>query len=146
MSIEPLTDDDLDELWGRFGAQPSHHAGLIRRLVTRERHARHDETELALDPGRAVRIDYTNWRGERSSRVIIPVTHRWGSNEWHPDEQWLLDAHDVAKNAERTFACKDIHSWVPVTREELVAAIKASLGSVESPPSDLADPPFAESF
>lgn len=60
-------------------------------------------------------IDYTNWKGERSIRTIIPIRIYWGSNEWHKEEQWLLEAHDLEKQALRNFAMKDIHSWTPVT-------------------------------
>lgn len=55
-------------------------------------------------------IDYTNYKGVRSQRVIRPEGVRWGSNEWHPEPQWLMDAFDVSKEARRTFALKDIHA------------------------------------
>ncbi len=58
-----------------------------------------------------VKIDYTNWRGERSVRTIIPKEIIYSSNEYHKEEQWLLVAEDCEKNALRTFAMKDIHSW-----------------------------------
>jgi hypothetical protein len=61
--------------------------------------------------GHAVTIDYTNWRGERSLRRIVPEGIYWGSNEWHPKEQWLLDARDLDKRETRAFAVKGIHSW-----------------------------------
>jgi hypothetical protein len=63
----------------------------------------------------AVAIDYTNYRGERSKRLVIPVagSSRFGSTEYHPEPQWLFDAHDVEKGALRTFAQKDVHSWAP---------------------------------
>jgi predicted DNA-binding transcriptional regulator YafY len=56
-------------------------------------------------------IDYTNWRGERSSRMIEPKSIRYGSNEWHKDEQWLLLAYDRYKGEDREFAMGGIHSW-----------------------------------
>lgn len=56
-------------------------------------------------------IDYTNWKGERSTRTILPIRIYWGSNEWHKENQWLLEAHDIDKKAVRNFALKDIHSW-----------------------------------
>ncbi len=56
-------------------------------------------------------IDYTNWRGERSLRRIIPFSVHFENNEWHPDTQWLMHAVDVEKNAMRTFALVNIHSW-----------------------------------
>jgi predicted DNA-binding transcriptional regulator YafY len=59
-------------------------------------------------------IDYTNWRGERAMRHIRPLTIRFESSEWHPDEQWLLRAVDLEKGATRDFAMKDIRSWRPL--------------------------------
>jgi predicted DNA-binding transcriptional regulator YafY len=60
----------------------------------------------------AVTILYTNYRGETAHRKIIPTGKIWfGSTEWHPEKQWLLDAHDVEKGALRNFAMKDIKEW-----------------------------------
>lgn len=61
----------------------------------------------------SVVIDYTNYRGERSKRHILPGHLRYAHNEWHPEYQWLLDAFDLGKQQTRTFAMKDIHSWEP---------------------------------
>jgi predicted DNA-binding transcriptional regulator YafY len=58
-------------------------------------------------------IDYTNWRGERSEREILPQRIAFMRSEWHPNPQWILIAYDYGKEAERTFAIKDIHSWRP---------------------------------
>lgn len=60
-----------------------------------------------------VEIDYTNHAGERSNRRIVPLQMTFKSTEWHPVAQWILDAMDVDKAAERSFAMKDIHSWTP---------------------------------
>lgn len=61
-----------------------------------------------------VEILYTNYRGETGRRKIIPEKIWFGSTEWHKEPQYLLDAHDVEKNALRNFAMKDIKEWVPV--------------------------------
>jgi len=61
--------------------------------------------------GQAVKIVYTNYRGVTSEREVIPERIWFGSTEWHREEQWLLDAHDVGKDALRNFAMKDIHEW-----------------------------------
>lgn len=61
-----------------------------------------------------VLIDYTNWKGERRERRIMPLTIKFGTNEWHRDRQWLLFAIDVEAAAHREFALKDIHNWRPV--------------------------------
>lgn len=58
-----------------------------------------------------VEIVYTNWRGETSKRVIKPIKIWFGATNWHKQEQWLLKATDIEKNAERDFALKDISSW-----------------------------------
>jgi predicted DNA-binding transcriptional regulator YafY len=58
-----------------------------------------------------VEIDYTNYRGERTGREIMPISIRFGTNEWHTDEQWLLLARDIAKGENREFAMDTIHSW-----------------------------------
>jgi len=60
---------------------------------------------------RTVVIEYTNYKGVRSTRTIEPKQLYFGSTNWHPEVQWLLAAFDVEKNEERTFAMKDIHSW-----------------------------------
>lgn len=60
---------------------------------------------------KSVEIDYTNWKGERFIRRIVPIRIFFGSNEWHTKPQWLIEANDLEKNAPRTFAMKDIHSW-----------------------------------
>ena len=64
-----------------------------------------------MDTEKIVNILYTNYRGETAIRKIIPNKIWYGKTDWHPENQWLLDALDVDKNAERSFALKDIKSW-----------------------------------
>jgi predicted DNA-binding transcriptional regulator YafY len=59
----------------------------------------------------AVKIDYTNWRGERAVRRVVPLRLEFTSNEWHKDEQWLMFAIDLLKMEERAFAISNVHSW-----------------------------------
>lgn len=62
-----------------------------------------------------VEIDYTNWRGERAVRRILPFGIAFSASlPWHPEEQWMMVAMDVEKRERRFFAMKDIHSWKPV--------------------------------
>ena len=58
-------------------------------------------------------IDYTNWRGERRKREIIPYRIDFENTEWHPDTQWLLEAFDCEDGEVKQFAMKDIHGWEP---------------------------------
>lgn len=62
-----------------------------------------------------VEIDYTNYRGERRTRRIIPMSLLWGSTEWHPQEQWILWAKDPEDGYKvKGFSMKDVHGWTPV--------------------------------
>ena len=65
-----------------------------------------------LTDAQKVKIEYTNYRGETNVRTVIPVRIWFGGTEWHPEEQWLLDAFDVGKNANRSFAMKDLKQWL----------------------------------
>jgi hypothetical protein len=58
-----------------------------------------------------VSVLYTNYRGITARRRIIPRRIWFGSTEWHPGEQWILDAFDLEKRAERSFAIADIKAW-----------------------------------
>jgi hypothetical protein len=63
---------------------------------------------------RAIVIDYTNHRGERGLRRVVPDEGglHYEMTEWHPERQWILYAFDLDKGARRGFALKDIHqSW-----------------------------------
>lgn len=61
-----------------------------------------------------VSISYTNHRGETRLREIEGPMHlNFGTTLWHPITQWLLTAWDTEKQADRTFAMKDIRSWSP---------------------------------
>ncbi len=60
---------------------------------------------------KVVEILYTNYKGETTRRRVLPEKIWFGSTEWHKEEQWLLDAHDINKNALRNFAMKDIQEW-----------------------------------
>lgn len=68
------------------------------------------ETE-SKDISKHVTIVYTNYKGITSVRDILPIKILFGSNEWHKEDQWLMEAVDIEKNAPRTFAMKDIRTW-----------------------------------
>jgi len=66
---------------------------------------------VMLDSPQPVLIEYINWRDEIGFRRILPHRIMYGSTEWHPNAQWLLEATDLDKNAERIFALGDITEW-----------------------------------
>lgn len=62
--------------------------------------------------GAFVRIDYTNYRGERKVYNVLPVNIWFGSNQFHGDKpQWFMTAWKAEPHVQRDFAIKDIHSW-----------------------------------
>jgi predicted DNA-binding transcriptional regulator YafY len=66
---------------------------------------------IAEEKDLLVQIEYTNWRGERGRRTIMPSTIRFGTSHWHKEPQWLLRGFDISKGEMREFAMKDIHYW-----------------------------------
>ncbi len=58
-----------------------------------------------------VKILYTNWKNETRYRIIKPLSIEFKSTDWHKEEQWILNAIDIEKNAIRNFAIKDIKEW-----------------------------------
>ena len=69
------------------------------------------QSHFEYDEKTVVTIRYTNYRGETGDRRIVPQRIRFGSTEWHREEQWLLDAFDIDRKADRSFAVKDILKW-----------------------------------
>ena len=61
-----------------------------------------------------IRILYRNYKGEVSYRTIIPKSIDFIATKWHPEEQWILTAFDIDKNADRGFAIADIKEWTRV--------------------------------
>ena len=62
-----------------------------------------------------VHIKYKNWKDVVSFRMVIPNRIYYGSTEYHPEPQWLMEAFDCDKRELRTFAMKDIQEWANVT-------------------------------
>jgi predicted DNA-binding transcriptional regulator YafY len=66
---------------------------------------------MSVEKESVVIIRYTNYRGETADRRIIPIRIRFGSTKWHPEPQWLLEAFDVDRGADRAFALSDVLHW-----------------------------------
>jgi predicted DNA-binding transcriptional regulator YafY len=70
---------------------------------------------LACQP---VWLDYTNWKGRRAWRRVLPYAISFATTEYHPAPQWLLTADDLDEAAPRTFALRDVHAWRSTPPEE----------------------------
>ena len=75
-------------------------------------------TNILEDWCRVVEIVYTNYKGELKRYRIIPHAIKFGKTEFHPIEQWLMEATDVERNVMRTFSMQTIHSWKPYVQTE----------------------------
>ncbi len=60
-----------------------------------------------------LRIKYTNWRGETAVREILPRRCYFSHNEWHKEDQWLMEAWDISKDELRIFAMSDMKILEP---------------------------------
>ncbi len=63
---------------------------------------------VAFEPGQTISFGYTNWQGKTSIRTARVIRLTYGSTEWHPELQWLLEAVDTEKNVVRLFALRDM--------------------------------------
>lgn len=59
----------------------------------------------------SVSIDYTNYKGQRALRLVMPQHIFWGATSYHREPQWMLIAIDVIRGVSREFAMRDIHAW-----------------------------------
>jgi predicted DNA-binding transcriptional regulator YafY len=63
---------------------------------------------VAFEPGQTISFGYTNWQGRTGIRTACVIRLVYGSTEWHPEPQWLLEAMDTERNVVRLFALRDI--------------------------------------
>ena len=78
------------------------------------------EEIMACDPKfrpkmdeQAVAMLYTNYRGVREQRVVLPLSIFFGTSEYHSEPQWLMQAYDFNREALRSFAMNSIHTFHP---------------------------------
>lgn len=58
--------------------------------------------------GGRIEFTYKNHRGEVAQRHVLPVSIDFKATQWHPKQQWIMDAIDLDKNSPRSFAMKDM--------------------------------------
>lgn len=57
-------------------------------------------------------IDYTNHRGVREPRKVLPISISFTKSQWHPGgPRWILTAYAMDRREQREFALSNIHSW-----------------------------------
>ncbi len=55
-----------------------------------------------------IKFDYVNWKGVAGHREVKIIRVFFGTTEYHPEPQWLMEAWDMDKQEERIFAMKDM--------------------------------------
>lgn len=60
-------------------------------------------------PTPPIRFLYRNHRGEIARRHVSPLSIRFGTAPNRPEPQWLLDAHDLDRDALRSFTLEGIN-------------------------------------
>lgn len=71
--------------------------------------------DWSIEPKRAIKVRYKNWRGEVEVRRIIPTGRMYyDSTLYHTEKQWLIEVVDIGnKLAElRHFAMADILEFI----------------------------------
>lgn len=63
---------------------------------------------LEVSNGSCIEFDYVNWKGIKGHRKVVFGRLLFGSTEYHSEEQWLMEALDVDKDATRVFAISDM--------------------------------------
>jgi hypothetical protein len=109
---EPLS--DIDAALAQLDAAPDatgHTDLMISPEAIDEALAANPLPEALATQASPITIDYTNWRGERRVREIVPLRIFFGSNEWHKEPQWLLEANDPEDGETKTFALTGIHGF-----------------------------------
>lgn len=76
-------------------------------------------------PVHPLTFTYRNYRGEVSTRRVLPIKIYFGPTQWHPIPQYLLRALDLDKEAVRDFAWADISPAAEATTEAEAVAPEA---------------------
>lgn len=63
---------------------------------------------MNIKKGDIIQFNYINWRGLGDIRKALINEIYYGSNEYHPNPQFLMKAYDLDKNVERIFAMSDM--------------------------------------
>jgi hypothetical protein len=69
---------------------------------------------LARSPRRLVQVDYDDPAAGRAWHTIRPHALYFGSTDWNPENQWLLDADDIETGDRRDLAMSNIRAWRPM--------------------------------
>lgn len=63
---------------------------------------------MAFNKNAILKFKYKNYKEQISNREVLPMDIKYTKTQYHPEEQWFLDAYDVVKKKRRLFAIIDI--------------------------------------
>ncbi|MGL5041933.1 MAG: NUDIX domain-containing protein [Culicoidibacterales bacterium] len=61
---------------------------------------------------KTLKFEYTNWKGARKIREVIPITIKYGLTPHITGPEWLLEAEDVEKGENRLFILNHIERMI----------------------------------
>ena len=70
-----------------------------------------DDSVRLLPPERVVTITYQHSKKGEVHRRILPIRTYFGTDKYHPEQQYLLEAYDLDALETRTFALINITGW-----------------------------------
>lgn len=77
-------------------------------------------------PGQRLRFSYRNHRDVVEERDVIFRGLDYGDNDWYPERQWFMRCHDVARQADRSFALARIEGdKITIVPNGLLDAVEA---------------------
>ncbi len=82
-----------------------------KQLLSEVDREHHELVASLIKTTKFVYIRYKNYQGKIANRRILPKKFWFGATRWHSEKQYLLDALDMDKNQQRSFAMKDILAW-----------------------------------
>lgn len=63
---------------------------------------------LIVGDRRRVGFTYKNYNDVISKRTVYPKRVWFGTTPYHVEPQWIMDAYDLDKKADRSFAMRDM--------------------------------------
>lgn len=63
---------------------------------------------MEILPHDKIEFDYVNWKGEKEFMKVEVGEFYYGTNEYHKEPQWLMEAYDLNKQVHRMFAMKNM--------------------------------------
>jgi predicted DNA-binding transcriptional regulator YafY len=79
---------------------------------------KNDTVIFAGKPTKVLRFTYKNYKGNISKREVTVMYTFFGTDEWHPEPQWILAGYDSDKEGMRFYAMNNMTDVTSVPEGE----------------------------